>query len=445
MINLLYNLLALISIIFVVPYHLYRSVTRGRPTAFAQRFGLIAASELAKLAGSDVIWVHAVSVGETVAAIPLIKALRKRYPHSKLVVSNVTETGRQVAGKIAEIDLCLYFPFDYPFAVNRVLRKVRPSLILIMETELWPNFIRAARRSAIPMLLVNGRISDKSFHRYLRLRWFFQPILRNLAALCMQSAEDARRITAIGAPAERVHVTRNLKYDIAVPSQTELDRAELRNRYRMPADILLFTAGSTHNGEEEMVIKAYTAVLAGGRKAFMVLAPRHPERAAQVAELLGRAGCPFTRRSALDARHEPFASGEVLLLDTVGELLNVYAVSDLVFVGGSLVPNGGHNVLEPAALRVPVLFGPHMNNFKEIAALLTEFGAGVQVADGRELTAMLGSLLDDEAKRLEMGNNGARLLAENSGSTERHMAIIERFMGSGIRDQGSGAVQLNRK
>lgn len=431
MINIFYNLLALISIIFVVPYHLYRSLTRGRPTAFAQRFGSIAANDLVKLAGSDVIWVHAVSVGETVAALPLIKALRKRYPHSKIVISNVTETGRQVACKIVGIDLCIYFPFDYPFAVNRVLRKVSPSVILIMETELWPNFIRAARRLAIPMLLVNGRISDKSFHRYLRLRWFFQPILRNLAALCMQSAEDARRITAIGAPAESVHITRNLKYDIAVPPQTEQDRAELKNRYRISADILLFTAGSTHNGEEEMVIKAYTDVLAGGRNVVMVLAPRHPERAAQVAELLGRAGLPFTRRSALAARQEPFASGEVLLLDTVGELLNVYAISDLVFVGGSLVPNGGHNVLEPAALRVPVLFGPHMNNFREIAALLLNYSAGVQVADGEELTAMLGSLLDNGAKRLEMGTNGARLLAENNGSTELHMAIIGQFFCGG--------------
>ena len=426
MINFLYNLLALISIIFVIPYHLYRSVTRGRPAAFAQRFGLISASELEKIAGSDVIWVHAVSVGETIAAVPLIKALRRRYPSKKIVISNVTETGREVARKIAGIDLCLYFPFDYPFAVKRVLRKVRPSLVLIMETELWPNFIRAAGRLAIPVLLVNGRISDRSFHRYLRLRWFFRPVLEGLSTLCMQSAEDAERITAIGAPSGKVLIARNLKYDIAVPAQT--DREAMRDRYRVPADIPIFTAGSTHSGEDEAVIEAFRAVLAAGRKTVMVLAPRHPERAAQVAELLGRAGLPCTRRTALDSRREPFAPGEVLLLDTVGELLDVYALSDLVFVGGSLVPNGGHNVLEPAALRVPVLFGPHMENFREIAALVIQFGAGVQVADCAELTAMLGSLLDDSAKRLAMGENGARLLAENGGSTERHMADIERFL-----------------
>jgi 3-deoxy-D-manno-octulosonic-acid transferase len=431
MITFFYNVLALISIIFVVPYHYYRSVTRGRPPAFAQRFGFIPAAELEKLAGSGVIWLHAVSVGETIAAIPLVKELRRRFPEQKIVISNVTETGREVAGKIAGVDLCLYFPFDYPFAVNGLLRKVRPSLILIMETELWPNFIRAANRLAIPVLLVNGRISDKSFHRYLRFKWFFQPILANLSALCMQSAEDARRITDIGAPANRVHISRNLKYDIAAAPQSSQNRAELRRRYLIPEDILVFTAGSTHNGEEEMVLEAYRAVLNEGREAFMVLAPRHPERASQVAELLSRAGFSYTRRSALDTRREPFTSGEVLLLDTVGELFDVYAVSDLVFVGGSLVPNGGHNVLEPASLRVPVLFGPHMNNFREIASLLLEFSAGVRVADGAELAVAVSSLLADREKRLEMGDNGARLLAENSGSTERHMAVIERFMGGG--------------
>jgi 3-deoxy-D-manno-octulosonic-acid transferase len=443
MITFCYNLLAMISIIFVVPYHLYRSITRGRPSALAQRFGFIPAADLEKLEGSDVVWIHAVSVGETIAAVPLIKALRRRYPHIKLVLSNVTETGREVAGKIAGVDLCLYFPFDYPFAVNGSLRKVSPSLILIMETELWPNFIRAANQRGIPVLLVNGRISDKSFHRYLRFKWFFQPILANISALCMQSAEDARRITAMGASATRVQISRNLKYDIAPPLQTSQNRAELRRRYLIPEDTLVFTAGSTHNGEDEMVLEAYRAVLNEGAKAFMVLAPRHPERALQVAELLSRAGFSATRRSALDTRRELFASGEVLLLDTVGELLNVYAVSDLVFVGGSLVPNGGHNVLEPASLRVPVLFGPHMNNFKEIAALLLEFSAGVRVADVGELAVMVSSLLADREKRLGMGDNGARLLAENSGSTERHMAVIEQFLGSGIGVRG--VAQLNGK
>ena len=393
----------------------------------AQRFGLIPAVALEKLVGSRVIWVHAVSVGETIAAIPLVKALRLRFPECKIVISNVTETGREVAGKIAGVDLCLYFPFDYPFVVDMALRKVNPALILIMETELWPNFIRAARRNAIPVLLVNGRISDKSFHRYLRFSWFFRPILANLAALCMQSQEDARRITAIGAPGDRVHVTRNLKYDINASPPSSHERDKLRSQYLIPADILLFTAGSTHNGEEELVIASYRSLIAAGVNALLVLVPRHPERGAQVAELLGRAGIPFTRRSAMAVRRESFVAGEVLLVDTVGELMHIYAISDLVFVGGSLVPNGGHNVLEPAALRVPVLFGPHMNNFREIAALLLRFSAGVQVADGAELTTMVASLLADREKRLEMGENGARLLAENNGSTERHMAVIERF------------------
>ncbi len=428
MITFLYNLLAILALPFVLFYHYYRSVTRGRPSAFAERFGRFSVAELEKLAGHEVIWVHAVSVGETIAALPLIKALRRGFPEKKIVISNVTETGREVALKSSGADLCLYFPFDYPFAVNSALLKINPSIILIMETELWPNFIRLARKLSIPVMLVNGRISDRSFRRYLRFDWFFRPILRKLSALCMQSGEDARRIIAIGAAPENVHVTRNLKYDISVPSYFADDLVELRKRYHLPSDALIFTAGSTHEGEEEPVIAAYRAARAAGKVVFLVLVPRHPERTSAVAGLLAGAGLSFALRSVLAGRQQRFAAGEVLLVDTVGELLKLYAVSDVVFVGGSLVPTGGHNVLEPASLRVPVLFGPHMNNFREIAALVLSSGAGIQMRDGEELTALLGSLLDDPAKRRTMGEAGARLLEENSGSTARHLAIIERFM-----------------
>jgi 3-deoxy-D-manno-octulosonic-acid transferase len=430
MITFIYNLLAIVALPFVLAYHYYRSVTRGRPASFAERFGQIAATELEELAGHEVIWVHAVSVGETIAALPLIRGLRQRFPGKKIVVSNVTETGREVALKSSGADLCIYFPFDYPFAVNAALLSIHPAVILIMETELWPNFIRRARELAVPVLLVNGRISDRSFRNYLRFAWFFRPILNDLAALCMQSGEDARRIIAMGAPPERVEVTRNLKYDISVPRYPAQALAEVRNSYLLPPGALIFTAGSTHEGEDALVIAAYQRTLAAGKAVFLVLVPRHPERAASVAGLLAGAGLSCTLRSTLAGRSRQFAAGEVLLVDTVGELLNLYAVSDVVFVGGSLVPTGGHNVLEPAALRVPVIFGPHMDNFREIAALVLASRAGIRAADGEELAVLTCALLDDDKKRLEMGANGARLIEENSGSTTRHLAVIARFMGN---------------
>ncbi|WP_243374029.1 3-deoxy-D-manno-octulosonic acid transferase [Geotalea sp. SG265] len=425
MIHLLYNLIAVISIPFVVSYHLYRSLSRGRRTAFAERFGFISATELETLRGSDVIWLHAVSVGETIAAVPLVKALRRHYPEKKIVISNVTETGREVARKMAGVDLCIYFPFDYPFAVARALEAVNPTLVLIMETEIWPNFIRKARALGIPVVLVNGRISDRSFRRYLKLSWFFGPVLRQLSAICVQSGEDARRIEAIGARPDQVQVTRNLKYDIAVPIRSLAECEELKSRYGLPGNCLIFTAGSTHEGEEQLVISAYQAALKAGIVVVMVLVPRHPERARQVAELLAAAGISYRLRSTLAEVPGKLAVGETLLVDTVGELLNLYAVSDVVLVGGSLVPTGGHNLLEPAALSVPAIFGPHMDNFREISSLVLAGGAGIQVADGGELAVQLQDLLKDSERRRQVGMYGARLIAENSGSAELHCAVIE--------------------
>jgi 3-deoxy-D-manno-octulosonic-acid transferase len=429
MIHVLYNILLLPATLFVIPYHIYRSLSRGRRSALAERLGFIPPAKVALLAGEGAIWVHAVSVGETIAAIPLLKALKKKYPARKILFTNGTETGRGVAEKLAEVDCCFYFPFDYRFAVSRVLRLVRPSLVVIVETEIWPNFLHTARTMGIPVVLANGRISDRSFARYLKLRWFFRPVLENFSALCMQSDVDATRIIAMGAPADRVHVVRNLKYDIPAAPVAPAEQAVLRQDYRLPSEVPVVIAGSTHDGEEEIVLAAYLALLAEGRKLFLVLVPRHPERAEAVAELLRREGMNFSLRSQLDGRSASLAPGDVLLVDTVGELMKLYAMAAAVFVGGSLVPTGGHNVLEPASLGVPVLFGPHMGNFREIAALISNCGGGVQVGNGTELADTLRALLDDVARRAEMGRKGARLLEENSGSTQRHMAVLARFIG----------------
>ncbi|KAF0220704.1 MAG: 3-deoxy-D-manno-octulosonic-acid [Geobacteraceae bacterium] len=427
---ILYNIILWLALPFVIGYHLYRSVSRGRRSAFAERFGLLATDRLSAVVGKETIWVHAVSVGETIAVKPLLKALKETFPDWKIVLSNVTETGRSIGEKLAEADLCIYFPFDYPFAVKGLLEKVNPSILIVMETEIWPNFLRIARRMGIPAVMVNGRISDRSFGRYLKFKRFFRPVLANFTAFCMQTGEDARRIAAIGAEPDRVHVTKNLKYDLPMASSSPEQRGELRKSYRIPGGALVFTAGSTHAGEEEIVVAAYKSLLSQGRDCFMILAPRHPERAGQVAEILKKAGVSFTIRSGLDARSEEFAPGEVLLVDTVGELTRLYSFSDVVFVGGSLVPTGGHNVLEPAACGVPVIFGPHMGNFREIAALFLKWGGGVQVKNGEELEVYLQALLADDERRAAMGKNGARLLLDNSGSTARHIEVIRKLVRS---------------
>jgi 3-deoxy-D-manno-octulosonic-acid transferase len=420
---LLYNILLLLLLPVIVAWHLYRSVSRGRPAALRERFGFVPA--VLPLAASRPIWVHAVSVGESVACRPLLKAIKSRFPDTPLLISNMTETGRQVASGFPEVNRALYFPFDYPFAVRRLLRAVNPSVIVIVETELWPNFLREARFAGIPVIIANGRISDRSFRGYLRAKTFFRPVLANVSRFCMQGEEDARRITAIGAPADRVTVSRNLKFDITASPVTVGRKEELRDKFSVPGAAMVFTAGSTHDGEEGQLIAAYLDLLATEPKLFMVLVPRHPERAAAVAELLKRHGLSYRLRSELVADSQPLQPGELLLVDTVGELMQFYELSDIVFVGGSLVPKGGHNLLEPASLGVPVLFGPHMANFREIASLVKQYDAGHEVEDVHQLVTAIRQLLDDPVRRNTMGDNGIRLLSDNGGATARHMAVIE--------------------
>ncbi|MEA5113430.1 MAG: 3-deoxy-D-manno-octulosonic acid transferase [Geobacteraceae bacterium] len=425
---IVYEILLLLFSPLILCWYLCRALKRGRPPALAERFGFLSARELSEISGHDTIWVHAVSVGETMAVKTLLKELRKKYPQSKIVLSNVTETGRKIALQLPEIDLCIYFPFDFRLAVRKILKSIKPDLVVIAETELWPNFIRETARRRIPLVLVNGRISDRSFVRYKKLEWVFRDVLGFFSALCMQTEEDGRRIKSLGAVPERVHVAGNLKYDVPVKCLDSREVGALRKEYHVPPSATVFTAGSTHQGEEEPVLGAYNELLKENSNLFLVLAPRHPERAAKVVELLQTAGMKYLLRSKLDCNTPVMGSGEVLLLDTVGELAKMYSFSDVVFVGGSLVPVGGHNLLEPASLGVPVLFGPYMNNFKEIRSLVLKNGGGIEVADQASLAGSLRELLNDVRKRNEMGMNGADVLRRNSGSTERHMEIISSFL-----------------
>lgn len=382
-----------------------------------------------KTATQPVIWLHAVSVGEAMAARTLLKEIRTRYPQHTIVMSTTTETGRSLATTFPEPDLCIYFPFDFQFAVRRVMEALCPVLIIIMETEIWPNFSREAARRRIPLVLANGRISDRSYRGYQRFSWFFRHALHYFSALCMQTETDRERIVSIGAPAGRTLTVGNLKYDLPYREVTLEEKQNLRQRYGIPAGAVVVTAGSTHAGEEQILITCYRTLCVDHPELFLVLVPRHPERAPDVTPLLEAHGFAYRRRTTQTTTSpHVFVPGEVLLVDTIGELQNLYALADIAFVGGSLVPTGGHNLLEPASVGVPSLFGPHMTNFREIAELVLRCNAGMQVASKEELVSVCQKLILDPQLRQRVGKNGLDLMAQNGGATNRHCQIIGRYL-----------------
>ncbi|TLM66192.1 MAG: 3-deoxy-D-manno-octulosonic acid transferase [Deltaproteobacteria bacterium] len=429
MIYLLYDLLLCLSALILVPYYLVRGVRYGKTRrGIRERLGSYPRGFVHSLKGRTVIWVHAVSVGETRGVAPLVRALRERYPDAVLLLSHVTETGREVARQVAEADHCIFFPFDLSWVVRRVLRRISPTVVVLMETEIWPNFVRAAERQGIPVVLVNGRISDRSLPRYRMGGKLLKSILAGIPAFCMQTALDARRIRLLGATPEQIVVTGNLKFDMPEPPAATLARAELLARFRLPAGSLVWVAGSTHAGEERMVAEVYRQLLEIQPNLFLILVPRRPERARQVAEELARLNLRHLLRTTLDEATPTMGPGEVLLVDTIGEMLTFYALADIVFVGGSLIPAGGHNILEASLLSKPVVHGPHMQNFKEIANLIRKAQGGLAVADRDDLYHQMRLLVENPAERERLGKNGYNLLQQNRGATERTLAVIGRYL-----------------
>jgi 3-deoxy-D-manno-octulosonic-acid transferase len=426
---LLYDILLLIAAAFLVPYYLLRGYRYGKSRrGIRARLGYFSAEQLQSFEGRKIIWVHAVSVGETRAAGPLLRALKQQNPEHLILLTNVTETGHAMALENKDVDCCLFFPFDFSWTVRRVLQTINPDLVIIVETEIWPNFVRQAKRLEIPVVLVNGRISDRSYPRYKIIRPILRPVLECFSAFCMQSQLDAERINQLGAESIRVENTGNLKFDHQLKELSEQDIVAGKQKYRLPDELPVLVAGSTHAGEEAQVLAVYRDLLASGRKLLLVVIPRHPERCREVQTMLEEAGVASRLRSELSPETPCLESGEVLLVDTLGEVLDLYAVSDLVFVGGSLVPIGGHNLLEASLLEKPVLFGPHVHNFREISAKLIRAGAGVRVLNSGELEQQCCKLLDDPIRRRAMGQAGRSLIAENAGATERTMRRISRYV-----------------
>ena len=369
------------------------------------------------------VWLHAVSVGEVMAAIPLARELAGRRPDLPLLVSTVTDTGRNVAEQRLPAKQFVFFPVDFGWAVEPALDQLRPRIVLLTETEIWPNFIRACGARGIPVVLINGRISPRSYPRYRRVRRLFARVLQGIRLFCMQTPEDAARVLDLGAPAERVHVVGNLKFDLAVTGDPQ-DGSTVRQMLGLPPSLPILVAGSTHRGEEAPVLGAFQAVRRAIPDLTLLLAPRHPERLAEVEGLLERAGLAWVRRSRLPAS----PAAPVILVDTMGELARLYAAGTVVYVGGSLVPIGGHNVLEPAAYARPVLFGPHMGNFAEMARFFLERGAGLQVHDTDGLAAAILRLLQEPAAADRMGEAGRTIVDTHRGAGRRTVDLLEALL-----------------
>ena len=419
----LYSALLAIGLAAYLPAFLLRRRRAGYGHALAQRFGRLGEG----LPPEPRCWIHAVSVGESATAAPLVEAIRRRWPELGVVVSTITPTGaRIVTDRLGGVAVHRYFPIDLPGAVGRALDAARPRFFIAIETELWPNFLRALARRRVPAMIANGRISDRSFRRYRRVRRLMRRVLADVTVFAMQSEEDARRIIALGAPRERVVVTGNLKGD-AVPA-ADPPEAVWRERLGLAAADRLFVAGSTHRGEEEAVLDAFLGARARCPGLALLLAPRHPERANEVEALVRARGLATVRRSRLPAERDREA---VVLLDTVGELAGLYALADVVFVGGSLVPVGGHNMLEPAMRGKPVLYGPHTGNFRDGAARLERTGGGLVVKDGLELERELARLLEDRDLARRVGEAARDAFASGQGAVPATVELIARHLWPG--------------
>jgi 3-deoxy-D-manno-octulosonic-acid transferase len=397
---------------------LWRGLTdRSYRARFGERFGL--GSRLP----APVLWVHAVSVGEVQASAALVRALKQRHPDVPLLVTTFTPTGNERARALfADIAEVRYLPFDLPGAMRRFLARVRPRCVVILETELWPNLFRACAARQIPIVVASARLSERSIGRYLKLAPLFRPLLSTGVVVGAQEEADAQRFRLLGAAPARTFVTGNLKFDVTVPEETHARGRRLRGQYA--PDRPAWVAGSTHAGEEEAVLAAHRLVLKREPRALLVLAPRHPPRFAAVAQLLASEGFSFARRSRT-GDEDSSRSVQVLLLDTLGELTDFYAGCDVAFVGGSLVPIGGHNLLEPAALGVPILTGPSISNAPQIAKALLTQGAAETVQDAAGLAARVTALLEDASARERMGGQGRACIETSRGALTRILGLIE--------------------
>lgn len=425
----LYSVLVLIVAVIASPWFLYQAARYKKYVgSLGQRMGYLPVSF--NMDGDESIWVHAVSVGEVLTARPLISELKRRYPNLRMFLSTTTMAGQQLARRsVQDVDAVFYFPFDLGFVVRRTLNLVRPKLFIMMETEIWPNLLRECRARGIKTAVVNGRLSARSFPRYRMIRPMMRRVLDHIDKFLVQSEESARRFIDLGADPARVVVTGSLKFDSLEVSPSAL-QARSRDRvlryFRLSGSRPVIVAGSTMKGEEATVLKAFRRVRTTAPNALLVLAPRNPERFGEAEQLVRSEGWKVARRSDLAIDAEPRV--DVVILDTIGELATIYQIATMVFVGGSLVATGGHNVLEPAVFGKPIVFGPHMENFLEIADAFVTNGAGVQLSSDEQLEEAFVELMGDPVRRARLGAAARALVEANRGANEKSVTVISTLL-----------------
>ena len=412
-----------VSIYLLSPFILLRLLYRAlRAPAYArrwrERFGFVAQTN-----GGKTIWLHSVSVGETLAAVPLVKALQQRYPDYRLTVTCMTPTGSErIQAAFGDSVDHYYAPYDMPDSVARFLNRIRPELLLIMETELWPNTIAACSSRSIPVILANGRLSAKSAAAYGKIPRLVGSMLRSISAVVAQHDDDGNRFARLGLPPEALTISGNIKFDLHLDSEVRAKAQSLTTEWQGENQRPVLLAASTHAGEDELILQAYGQIKAALSVApLLVLVPRHPERFNQVAQLCEQAGFVVARRST----GEPTAPADILLGDTMGELMSFYGACDLAFVGGSLVPTGGHNMIEAAAWGVPVVTGPHLFNFAEASRLLIEGDAMIVCEDADSLAEQCIGLFANRQRCTQMGDAAHRIAEANRGALDRLLAVID--------------------
>jgi|SRR5579863_25008 len=459
LIYFLYSLLLAAAMLLSLPYWLYQMLRHGKyRRGFAERLGAVPPrlgrngisaenpgtenASLPRLA--SVIWVHAVSVGEVLAVSRLVDEMRLRFPRHKIFITTTTDTGQELARKRFGEESVFYFPLDFAFAIRPYLRALRPELVVIAETEFWPNFLRLARTSGARIAVVNARISDRSWPNYRRFRLLLRKELESVDLFLAQTHADGTRLQSIGAAPDRVRVTGNLKFDLNLPAAPAIV-ADLRKAFSESGGGPILVCGSTVDGEEPLLLKAFENLLVAHPRAVMILAPRHPERFDAVASLLTQMELPFWRRTLWSAQNSPGVKakplgGGVLLIDTIGELAALYELADVAFVGGSLVPHGGHNILEPAQYGVAIVVGNHTENFRDIVSLFQSRNA-VRIVGMAELPLVFMELLANPAERAALGQRAAETMRSQTGATRRTVEALANLLGAHGRREMPNAAQ----
>ncbi|MGQ9427139.1 lipid IV(A) 3-deoxy-D-manno-octulosonic acid transferase [Gilvimarinus sp. F26214L] len=416
-----------------LPLILARLLWRARKApAYArrwrERFGIFPAPRLK----GPVLWLHSVSVGESIAAAPLVRALMERHPEASFVVTTTTPTGSEQVRKLyGDSVFHVYAPYDLPTCIGRFLKRIRPECLVIMETELWPNTVALCRERGIATILANGRLSEKSAAGYRRVSRLMEPVFAGLSAAAIQHVDDARRMQSLGLPPAKSHVTGNIKFDLSIPGPLRARAAQLKGEIVAAAPRPVWIAASTHRGEDEQILSSFEAVRRNHPELFLILVPRHPERFNEVAALCEQRGFRVQRQSAA----EPVSSEtDILLGDTMGELLMLFGAADLAFVGGSLVPVGGHNLIEPAAWGLPVLSGSHLFNFSEASRLLQGADGMAVAEDQHALAALVGELLSDAGRREAMGQRALAVAEANRGALEKLVEVVETYWAKSAGD-----------